>query len=402
LPVQNITWEQAVLFCNWLSKKDGLTPAYRDDLKTNTWQLLPESTGYRLPTEAEWEYACRAGTSTLYCFGDNLAQLEQYAAYRTRLSPVASRRPNAWGLFDMHGNVSEWCQDWYQPFADPVKDSGEGNGDADALGDAEPKSGKQVINPTGPGSGERRVVRGGSFRTDAVSGTRFHRNPTERDVEVGFRVARSKLATAALAKVIPPDDARADSGPEPVAPSRPGAVGDAQPTLAPLPALSEPETLAHDNFTNAGFEETAESRLSGWKVQSYKQQPDRAQITTVAPRLGKKCLQIQSAMLDDIHVVQRIVVKAHADYELSGWVRTEGVEMEPGSSLGATISIADGFECTESVHGTNNWRHVRLSFNSGDRTTIRVGPRLGHHGSLAKGTAWFDDVVVSERPRKEK
>ena len=98
-PVLMCSWFQAMVFCKWLSKKTGKT--------------------YRLPTEAEWEYACRAGTTTAYSFGDDPDQLEDYAWYEDNsddmTQQVAKKKPNPWGLYDMHGNVAEWCIDFYEP-----------------------------------------------------------------------------------------------------------------------------------------------------------------------------------------------------------------------------------------------------------------------------------------------
>ena len=98
LPVEKVSWEEAVAFCQHLSKKEGKA--------------------YRLPTEAEWEYACRAGSTANWHFGDNEADLENYAWYSAnsgdKTHPVAQKQPNAWGLYDMHGNVGEWCSDLYR------------------------------------------------------------------------------------------------------------------------------------------------------------------------------------------------------------------------------------------------------------------------------------------------
>src|SRR5262249_38687350 len=102
-PVVMVAWQQAVAFCNWLAKKEGKP--------------------YRLPTEAEWEYACRAGTTTPYHTGDKLtpeqANFGQTTDGKRRANVVAvgSYKPNAWGLHDMHGNVAEWCHGWYGPYA---------------------------------------------------------------------------------------------------------------------------------------------------------------------------------------------------------------------------------------------------------------------------------------------
>ena len=98
-PVVCVSWNDAVKFCDWLSKKEKKT--------------------YGLPTEAEWEYACRAGTTTAYFFGDDPKMLGDYAWYydnsEHNTHPVGGKRPNPWGLYDMHGNVWQWCADYYDP-----------------------------------------------------------------------------------------------------------------------------------------------------------------------------------------------------------------------------------------------------------------------------------------------
>jgi formylglycine-generating enzyme required for sulfatase activity len=112
LPVDTVSWDDSVEFCKNLSQKEGKT--------------------YRLPTEAEWEYACRAGTTSKYSFGDSESQLVDYAWYDQnsdeKTHPVGTLKPNAWGLYDMHGNLAEWCldyADWYsmEPTENPLKES---------------------------------------------------------------------------------------------------------------------------------------------------------------------------------------------------------------------------------------------------------------------------------------
>ncbi len=129
-PVINVSWDDATAYAKWLSKQTGYI--------------------YRLPTEAEWEYMARAGTTTRYCFGDDESSLGDYAWYNDNSSgkthPVGEKKPNAWGIYDVHGNVWEWCADIYS--ADYYSRS--------------PRS-----NPTGPGRGGSRVVRGGSWLFDA-------------------------------------------------------------------------------------------------------------------------------------------------------------------------------------------------------------------------------------------
>ena len=115
-PVTQITWNDACAYCAWLSEQEQRRPWYRPDGKGG-WLIAAHADGYRLPTEAEWEYACRAGTTTQYSFGDDKSQLEPYGWFYKnaggKAQPVALEAPNPFGLFDMHGNAQEWCQDWY-------------------------------------------------------------------------------------------------------------------------------------------------------------------------------------------------------------------------------------------------------------------------------------------------
>ena len=133
---------------------------------------------YRLPTGAEWEYACRAGTTTRWSFGDDESRLGEYAWYSDNAwnaglqyaQPVGTKLPNPWGLYDMHGNVTEWCQDWLGSYT------------ADSQ-----------INPTGAATGSRRVWRGGDFGrllSTSRSATHFGLSPSGRDYNLGARLLR--------------------------------------------------------------------------------------------------------------------------------------------------------------------------------------------------------------------
>ncbi len=183
-PVEQIRWSDAVKFCNQRSELEGLKPCY--DLPT--WVCNFEAEGYRLPTEAEWEYACRAGTTTAYHFGDSPTKLGDYAWYEKNSGghprPVGQKKPNPWGLYDMNGNVWQWCHDLYK--VDYYQES--------------PKE-----DPRGPKTGETRVVRGGAFRFSEETcrpAYRYNENPGYADVcfgydIYGFRCVRRAPATSA-------------------------------------------------------------------------------------------------------------------------------------------------------------------------------------------------------------
>jgi formylglycine-generating enzyme required for sulfatase activity len=169
-PVEQVRWSDAVRFCNKRSESEGLQPCY--DL--TTWKCNFEASGYRLPTEAEWEYACRAGTTTAYFFGENAAKLGDYAWFEKnaggRPRAVGQKQPNAWGLYDTCGNVWEWCNDFYK--VDYYQES--------------PRD-----NPRGPENGETKVVRGGAWRFSEEtcrSGYRYNENPGYADVCFGYDI----------------------------------------------------------------------------------------------------------------------------------------------------------------------------------------------------------------------
>jgi formylglycine-generating enzyme required for sulfatase activity len=161
-PVVSVSWHDATAFCRWLSRKEKAT--------------------YRLPTEAEWEYACRAGTEGQFAFGDSLSSAQancngeqgyngaEAGPNHLGTVPRGTFAANAFGLFDLHGNAWEWCADWYAPYA------GEGADD-----------------PTGPSEGALRIMRGGGWHNSAYwlrSALRLRFTPTSRSNNVGFRVLR--------------------------------------------------------------------------------------------------------------------------------------------------------------------------------------------------------------------
>ncbi|MCK7582247.1 MAG: formylglycine-generating enzyme family protein [Chromatiales bacterium] len=153
-PVVCVSWNDAAAYCEWLSEQTGKR--------------------YSLPTEAEWEYACRASSEAAYCFGDGEQQLGKYAWYsknsKDKTHPVGQKRANRWGLYDVHGNVWEWVRDWYGTYSEESQQ-----------------------NPSGPETGSGRIVRGGSWGGGAGlcrSAYRDWCDPGGRYGLLGFRLAR--------------------------------------------------------------------------------------------------------------------------------------------------------------------------------------------------------------------
>jgi len=169
-PVEQVSWLDAINYCNKRSIKEGLTPCYTrsGDTVTCNWQ----ANGYRLPTEAEWEYAARGGRDTQYAGSDDVdAVAWYYGNSGNRTQAVGQKCANGLGLYDMSGNVWEWCWDWYGSY-----------------------SGSFESDPRGASSGSDRVYRGGSwytFHALARVALRGRRSPGDRGDLMGFRVVRS-------------------------------------------------------------------------------------------------------------------------------------------------------------------------------------------------------------------
>ncbi len=169
-PVERIEWGTALLFCAKLNERERAAGR------------LPAGYEYTLPTEAQWEYACRAGTTGIHS-GDLAAMAWDDANSGGETHPVAQQQPNAWGFYDMHGNVEEWCADWYGGYP-----------------------GGQVIDPAGAASGQFRVMRGGSWSVSAGacrSAFRGWTSPGSSRPSLGFRLALAPAPAPAPAPVRP-------------------------------------------------------------------------------------------------------------------------------------------------------------------------------------------------------
>ncbi len=202
-PAYSVEWEDAALYCNALSRQEGLDTVYAytailgtpgNGCKFNGLTMHPERNGYRLPTEAEWEFACRAGSTTDFYWQKNYQPYPETAADSSEISaaavwaanswylssdhadfgtrPVAQHTPNAWGLYDMAGNLTEWCHDWYGD-----------NYYAES----------SASDPTGPDSGDWHALRGGNWGNEAVylrSSNRTFSSPDYLFYFIGFRTVR--------------------------------------------------------------------------------------------------------------------------------------------------------------------------------------------------------------------
>lgn len=174
-PALGISWYNAIRYCNALSASEGLTPCYDE----TDWSWDRSANGYRLLTESEWEYACRAGSQTTYCNGNSEADLDSVGWYDgnsgNRQHDVMTKAPNLWGIHDMHGNILEWCWDWWGPYPGGTQEN-------------------PHIDVGGPATGSVRILRGGDYDDEALgcrSGARYSHAPAGWNYNMGFRVART-------------------------------------------------------------------------------------------------------------------------------------------------------------------------------------------------------------------
>jgi formylglycine-generating enzyme required for sulfatase activity len=179
-PVVLVSWNDAIAYCNWLSKVNNLTPVYA----IRRGNVIPNwsANGYRLPTEAEWEFACRAGSSALFSTGDAIGPEDAWFRVNSNYgtNEVGLKPPNAWGLHDMHGNVWEWVWDWRESYTAEAK--------------VDPSGPLSRPNPPLKERGPHRATRGGSWINRAWrlnSAERSYGTQNYRTNLLGFRVVRS-------------------------------------------------------------------------------------------------------------------------------------------------------------------------------------------------------------------
>lgn len=158
-------------------------------------------------------------------------------------------------------------------------------------------------------------------------------------------------------------------------------------TIALAPA-QQSSTAKPNLLTNPSFEDGQ----NGWQFSAHRKQGTVA-VDTTEKRNGKSGIRLENTTVDDSFMKQEVTVKPKTRYRFTGYIKTKDVLVK---GTGATLSLGGGFEHTESMTGKQGWKKVSFEFDSGPLSTVTVGPRLGHHASLATGVAWFDDLELVE------
>jgi acetoin utilization deacetylase AcuC-like enzyme/formylglycine-generating enzyme required for sulfatase activity len=289
-PVEMISWADAALYCNLRSKADGLAPCYDEDTAACNF----DADGYRLPTEAEWECACRAGSETAYSFGSDATALKDYAWYKAtadkQTHPVGQKKPNAWGLYDMHGNVAEWCNDGYA--AGYYRHS-------------------PAEDPRGPEEDAKYVLRGGAWNTGAES----CRSAQRVGEAPGFQdscFARDAIGFRCVRKAPPRPAAQEWHSPPPqksaafLVPPRWAFFGLLD---APTPRPAPPERHAHARAAPTGFV-YGDICLKHQTPDGHPEQPER--LTAIRERLREAGLLSQLQVIEPRPAAQAWLTTVHS------------------------------------------------------------------------------------------
>ena len=400
-PVEMISWAEAALYCNLRSRAEGLEPCYDEQ----TAKCNFEANGYRLPTEAEWEYACRAGSQSEYGFGSDPRSLKDHAWYAEnsakKTHAVAEKRPNAWGLFDMHGNVAEWCNDVYGP--DYYKSS-------------------PAENPRGPDDGERYVLRGGAWNCRerlCRSSARAGEDPGFQDAcfardAIGFRCVRR------VPKLQPPkprEDTRSEPGSAKYPPeSRSGDRRSAVSTGSETRAEREEETRAERDMPSqpqsaipnsqskiqnpkfkiqkTGFV-YSDAFLSHTTGEGHPERPER--LTAIVNRLDQTGMRAQLVRIEPVAATREWLTALHSPAyvdrverscrEPAAYVDSPDTPVSKGTYQAALLAAGGAMAAVDAVMAGT----VRNAF-------CAVRPP-GHHAlrDRAMGFCLFGNIAIAAR-----
>lgn len=371
-PVEQVNWLMAIQYCNCRSIAEKLEPCYNE----TTAECNFQASGYRLPTEAEWEYACRGGTSTEYSFGSDQRRLDEYMWFSgnsmKKTHPVGQKKPNAWGLFDMHGNVAEWCNDIYDK--DYYKTS-------------------QAENPHGPASGKLYVLRGGAWSSSPErlrSSARVGENPGFTDSclardAIGFRCVR-KMPTKQSEEKTPANAAPTNT-----------KSTQSPPLLSPeLSPIETPKMNANDpprsGKTGLVYGDRYLEHLTGT---GHPERPER--LTAIIHRLESKGLLSKLVVIPPSPVADEWLTTVHSPSHVAEITRRCMDKAGFAGSSDTSISEQSYAVAREAVGGVLAAIDAVMTGRI-DNAFCTIRPP-GHHASKNKamGFCLFNNVAIAAR-----
>lgn len=393
MPVTQISWNDGCAFCNWLSTEEHLVPWYRTDGQGG-WLIAAEADGYRLPTEAEWEYACRSGTSGQFFCGDDATVFLDFAwdvrNSGSHLQRVATKRSNPFGLCDMLGNAREWCQDamdykWYEK--------------------------SPVTDPAGPSFTGVRVTRGGSVgfnASDARCGSRGYSEPSSRNMFDGFRVARplavvvdSDVAIKSSDPAAPPPKDKPQGSPD-RAPNN-LRIADAGSWIALAPLVA-PERDTQDAWWRVAGDV---AKLSAGKPRAYVSLPvpltgsyELAAQITITRAKGKTAVQLPVG--NDKTIAFNLSGDRDYGESPTATLSIAGIEPQPAALGGNSIDTGTeyAFVCRVQVSGQRAEVDIRRDGQplfrwSGDTRTIAGQPAF-RPKTVNLETVYYTEVLFRD------